>query len=237
MPQLFKVADKDLETASPQDPPEPTAETPRTLSRLQSLLGVVQDAHDEDGALDYESVGADDGKVAPDLPSGKEADENGHAVALESAESNETAATAGRDTVSAFQATVRQAQQKVENELLALVEQVRNEMSERHAADLARVAEEAEHRAEMAVLAARSAVEADRKRLREESDQRHATELRQVQENVRSEMMAATKRHAAELVCLREELEQQHAEELKRVCAVALDSFEVLSGRIVQTAP
>ena len=141
-----------------------------------------------------------------------------------------------RDAVAAFRLMVHQAQEVAETQLQAVIGVVRNETSERHAADLAQVAEDAEHRAEQAVLGARAAAEADGARLREEIDQRHAQELRHAQDNVRAEMTTAAERHAAELVCLRDELEQQHAEELQRVCAVALDSFEVLTDRIVQTA-
>ena len=245
MPQLFKVIDE----------PEPTMETPSALNRLQSMLGpnalsVVEDApavdadiDDAGGVPDDESVTSGDETVAPSPTAEEGADDMSRVAASEPPESSAVvpsdAATGEQtrpDTVAVFQATVRQAQQKVETQLLAVVEQVRNETSERHAADLARVVDEANHRAEIAVLGARTAAEADWERLREEIDQRHAQALRHAQDNVRAEMTAAAERHAAELVCLRDELEQQHAEELQRVCAVALDSFEVLTDRIVQTA-
>ena len=241
---------------------------PKAVSVVEDAPAVDADANDAGGVPDDDSFAAGDGTVAPS-PTSEEGADDMHRVAVseppESSAAVVSDAVAGalpdalaiptdsvpiaqtthrRDAVAAFRLMVHQAQEVAETQLQAVIGVVRNETSERHAADLARVAEDAERRAEQAVLGARAAAEADGARLREESDRRHAQELRHAQDNVRAEMTAAAEqarneesvRHAAELMCRRDELEQLHAEELQRVCAVALDSFEVLTERIVHTA-
>ena len=111
----------------------------------------------------------------------------------------------------AFQAALSEAQQKAKTQLTAVVERIRTEAAERHAADLARVID------------------------------RHAEELRQARDNVEAEVTAAIERvrqeegerHAAEFARVREELERQYADDLQRSRTAVVESFEALTESIL----
>ena len=157
-------------------------------------------ATDEDGAPDHESVTVDEGTVAASPISEAGTDEMPHAAAPEPAGSNEVVpsdATPGdlpddaiptddvhiaqpadwRDAVAAFRAAVGQAQEEAETQLLAVVELVRKETSEQHAAELAQLTEEADTRQERAVAKARVAAEAESARVCDEMERQYLDDL------------------------------------------------------------
>lgn len=109
--------------------------------------------------------------------------------------------------VAAFQVAVSEARQEAEAQLQAVVERVRRDAAEEHAAEIDRVTE------------------------------RHADELRQTRADVAAEVtervqQEEARRHAAELTRVLGELEQRYAADLQCARSAAVESFKELTGAI-----
>ena len=141
--------------------------------------------------------------------------------------------------VAALQDSVRNAQQRAENELAKLVERIQSAESERHAAELVEAAKAADIRLEQAVAEARAAGNAEAAQVREELNR----ELRELRDNAQVDMTAAVERalkeqaenHAADLARVQDDLERQHTDSLERVGTAVLDSLERVTERIITT--
>ncbi len=142
--------------------------------------------------------------------------------------------------VSAIEDAVREAQQRAESQLTALVERVRKAESE-HTAELARVTEAGDQRVEQALNEARAVAKTEVDSLRDELGRHHAGELDEVRKLAQREAVAAveaalTERnrdYAAEVARVQEDLGRQQTDSLQRVGTAVLDSLERLTERIV----
>lgn len=111
--------------------------------------------------------------------------------------------------LAALMTTVTEASREVTTQLTAAVHEMRRAAAERHAADIAAL--ERKHAAELEAL--KETLERDvADRVRQEETQRRSDAIRQ----------------------LRDELEQHHAEELARVRAAVIDSFNGLTGELLE---
>lgn len=109
--------------------------------------------------------------------------------------------------VAAFQVAVSEARQEAETQLQAVVERVRKDAAEAHAAEIDRVTA------------------------------RHADELQQTRATVEAEVTERVQqeesgRHAAELTRVLEVLEQRYAADLQSARSAAVESFKALTGSI-----
>ena len=144
--------------------------------------------------------------------------------------------------VSAMEDAVRDAQQRAETQLMALVKRVKKAEAE-HAAALVQVTEARDQRVEQAVTEARAA-KAEADSLRDELNLRHAEELEEFRRNTQGEVVAAVAAalserscdHAAELARVQEDLERQQTDSLQRVGTAVIDSLERLTERIITIA-
>ena len=109
--------------------------------------------------------------------------------------------------MAAFQVAVSEARQEAETQLQAVVERVRKDAAEAHAAEIDRVTA------------------------------RHADELQQTRATVEAEVTERVQqeesgRHAAELTRVLEVLEQRYAADLQSARSAAVESFKALTGSI-----
>ena len=142
----------------------------------------------------------------------------------------------GRDAIAAFRAAVGQAQEQAETQLLAVVELVRQESSEAHAAELAQVTEAADTRREQAVAEARAAAAAESARALEERERHYDRESRQARDDMQAEIAAAidqvrreaAERHGAELAQAIQEVDTRQ----ERAVADARAAAEAKAARV-----